>query len=305
MNANIIESGAPPVARPGPRPAWTIRRGEILDLRRPVIMGIVNCTPDSFFDGGMLKTPEAACARGMELFRQGARILDVGGESTRPGAMPVEPTVELERVLPVIRGLVRTRTDEGPSFAVSVDTTKAGVAEAALRAGADIVNDVSACRFDPGLRDVLVQYQPGYVLMHSLGRPETMQKAPRYGNVVEDVLAFFEGRMIELVRAGLDERRIVLDPGIGFGKLLEHNLALLRDVERFFSLGRPVLVGLSNKSLWQGLLGLAVDARGVATQTATALLAARGVAVHRVHDAAGAAQALRIVEALAPGGATE
>ncbi len=280
---------------------WTIRNGHVLPIQRPVIMGIVNCTPDSFYDGNRLKTVQAAVDHGLALARQGAGIVDVGGESTRPGSCPVGLVEEMDRVLPVVRGLVRTREVEGMQFVVSVDTTKAGVAHAVLQEGADIVNDVSACRFDPRLLDVLVQHQPGYVLMHSLDRPKTMQDDPRYTDVVDDVLAFFEQRMTQLVRRGLEENRIVLDPGIGFGKLLEHNIALLRGVKRFFSLGRPVLVGLSNKSLWHDLLGLDVGARGPATQVATALLAARGVAVHRVHDVAGTVQALRIAEAMTPG----
>lgn len=280
---------------------WTVRNGHVLPTQRPVVMGIVNCTPDSFFDGSRLKTVQAAVDHGLTLARQGAAIVDVGGESTRPGSCPVGPAQEMDRVLPVVRGLAGAREAEGMRFVVSVDTTKAEVAHAVLHEGADIINDVSACRFDPRLLDVLVQYQPGYVLMHSLDRPKTMQDAPRYNDVVEDILAFFEQRMDQLVRRGLEENRISLDPGIGFGKLLEHNIALLRGIKRFFGLGRPVLVGLSNKSLWHGLLGLEVGARGPATQVATALLAARGVAVHRVHDVAGTVQALRIVEAMIPG----
>ena len=267
-------------------------------MAAPLIMGIVNCTPDSFYDGGRLAGPEAAVGHGLAMAGHGAHILDVGGESTRPGAAPVGPAEELGRVFPVLAGLERERKAGSMDCALSVDTTKAVVAASALEAGADIVNDISACRFDPGLTDVLVQHQPGYVLMHSLGRPETMQLQPRYDNVVDEILSFFQERMDELVSAGLGEENIVLDPGIGFGKLLEHNLAILREVGRFFSLGRPVLIGASYKSLWQGLLGLELPDRGMATQVATALLAARGVAVHRVHDVESTARTLKVVQAL-------
>jgi dihydropteroate synthase len=261
-------------------------------------MGIVNCTPDSFFDGGLLMSPQAGIAHGLTLARQGARILDVGGESTRPGAKPVSEAQEQERVLPVLSGLAQERALGNMHSLLSVDTYKSGVAVAALASGAEIINDISACRFDPGLMDVLIQFKPGYVLMHSLGRPETMQIAPRYKDVVDEILAFFQQRMDLLVAAGFSEEYIVLDPGIGFGKLLEHNLAILRKVDRFLTLGRPILIGVSNKSLWQGLLGLELAERGLATQVATALLAAAGVALHRVHDVENTARTLRIVQAL-------
>lgn len=278
--------------------SWRVGGAKTLSLTEPMIMGIVNCTPDSFFDGGLLSTPQAAVAHGLTLARQGARILDVGGESTRPGAKPVPEVEERERVLPVLSGLTRERALGSMDILLSVDTYKSGVAAAALDCGAEIINDVSACRFDPGLVDVLSQYKPGYVLMHSLGRPETMQQAPRYGNVVDDVLAFLHQRMDMLVAAGLNEECIVLDPGVGFGKLLEHNIAILRGVGRFLALGRPLLIGVSNKSLWLGLLGLEPAERGMATQVATALLATAGVALHRVHDVENTARTLRIVQAL-------
>jgi dihydropteroate synthase len=260
-------------------------------------MGVVNVTPDSFFDGGRHADADAALAHARELAAQGADILDLGGESSRPFAEPVSQDEELRRVLPVVRGAAAL-ADTGGTPAISVDTYKAGTAAAALEAGAAIVNDISACAFDPGLPDVLVQYAPGYVLMHSLGRPEEMQNDPRYQDVVEEVLAFFEAKLAALVRAGLPESRVVLDPGIGFGKTLEHNLSLLRNLDRFTALGRPVMVGLSNKSLWGGLLGLEKDRRGNATQAATAVAAVRGATVHRVHDVARTVQTLRVAGAL-------
>ena len=284
---------------------WHVSGGRVLGPAPFLVAGIVNVTPDSFFDGGLFLDPQAAVARGRELVLSGAHILDVGGESTRPGAAPVTEADELARVVPVIAALASLPAVEqdgqpGESPALSVDTYKARVAEAALNAGASIVNDISACRFDPGLLDVLARHKPGYVLMHSLGRPGTMQQAPRYDDVVGEILAFFEERLTALTKAGLPEANIVLDPGIGFGKLLEHNLAILRGLERFGTLGRPLFVGLSNKSLWGQLLGLAPGQRQTATAVATALLVARGVLAHRVHEVAGAHQAGVIATAMSP-----
>lgn len=320
-----------------PNSMWRIKDDRWVLLDRPLIMGVVNCTPDSFYDGGQHEDPEAAFRHGLILASQGAGILDVGGESTRPGSRPVGLEEEAGRVLPVIRGLrdalakpgviaasgtggaertgsfvvegravcasspdsaTHCRAIAGAAAVISIDTTKAAVAAAALEAGADIVNDVSACRFEPGLLDVLQQFQPGYVLMHAQGRPETMQVQPVYDDVVDDVCRFLEDRMNVLVRSGLPETTIVLDPGIGFGKRLEHNLELLGNMHRLIRIGRPVLVGLSNKSFWKGLLGLALGERGTATQVATALLAAKGVGIHRVHDVAATFQTLQIVQAL-------
>lgn len=235
---------------------------------------------------------------------QGAHILDVGGESTRPFADPVPAEEELARVLPVIKGLGDTdwsafegAVDGGP--VISVDTYKASVASAALDAGALIVNDVSACRFDPALADVVGERKPGYVLMHSIGKPGEMQIDPRYDDVVDEILAFFEEHVSRLTAKGLPEKNIVLDPGIGFGKLLEHNISILKNIDRFRSFGLPLFMGLSNKSVWGGLLGLEAFERGLATAVATALAAFKGAAVHRVHDVAAARQALTISAALA------
>ena len=205
------------------------------------------------------------------------------------GAAGLALPEELARLLPVLAGL----RQRAPGAVVSVDTYHAATAVAALEQGAVIINDISACAFDPELLDVLVQYKPGYVLMHSRGRPENMQRDPRYDDVRRDVLEFFERQLARLTAAGLPENRIVLDPGIGFGKTLEHNLALLSHPEDWLVFGRPVLMGLSMKSVFGGLLGLPPSARGTATQTATALLWSRGVFWHRVHDVAAARQSLR------------
>lgn len=274
---------------------WTIKGGRVLGPAPFFIAGIVNVTPDSFYDGGSHPDRESGVAHGLRLAREGAHILDVGGESTRPYSAPVSEAEELERVVPVIRGLI----EAGTPAVISVDTYKARVADEALKAGAAIVNDVSGLLFEPELLDVLAEHKPGYVLMHSLGKPEEMQDEPRYGDVVGEIMAFFEERLSVLERAGLPMDRVVLDPGIGFGKTLAHNLDILREIERFHALGFPLYMGLSNKSLWQGLLGLPVDKRQNATQVATGLMAAKGVPIHRVHEAELARQTLTIACELA------
>lgn len=274
---------------------WTLKGGKVLGPAPFFIAGVVNVTPDSFYDGGVHSDVESGIAHGIELARQGADILDVGGESTRPYADAVNEADELLRVVPVIQGLMEADT----GCVISADTYKAKVAAQALDAGADILNDVSAFNFDPELLDVIVQYKPGYVLMHSLGRPEGMQDTPKYSNVVEEILDFFDKKIECLDKAGMPMDRVVLDPGIGFGKLLEHNLTILREIKRFEVFGLPLYMGLSNKSLWQGLLGLGVSERQNATQVGTALMAAKGVPIHRVHEVEIARQTLTIVQELA------
>ncbi|WP_281762581.1 dihydropteroate synthase [Pseudodesulfovibrio nedwellii] len=274
---------------------WTLKGGKVLGPAPFFIAGIVNVTPDSFYDGGTHEDAHSGVAHGLDLARQGAAILDVGGESTRPYADQVSEAEELNRVIPVIRGLAEADHES----VISVDTYKAKVAASALEAGADIINDVSAFRFEPELLDVVAEYKPGYVLMHSLGRPEDMQDEPRYDDVVGALMAFFEERLTVLDKAGLPMNRVTLDPGIGFGKTLEHNLSILKNIERIMALGFPVFMGLSNKSMWQGLLGLAVGERQNATQVATAVLAAKGVPIHRVHEVALTQQTLTIVRELA------
>jgi len=274
---------------------WRVSQEQVLtgDVNR--IAGIVNVTLDSFFDGGRHADTATAVAHGLRLADEGADILDVGGESTRPGAAPVSAQEEINRVVPVLCALAEAR----PDLPLSVDTYRAACAEAALAAGAVIINDISACSFDPGLLDFVADRKPGYVLMHSLGRPATMQIDPRYNDVVEDILTFFEEKLTMLVRAGLPEDRVVLDPGIGFGKLLEHNLAILRHLDRFLVLGRPLYVGLSNKAFFGALLDLPVGERGQATSIASALCAAKGARIHRVHDVATTRMALRLAAAFA------
>jgi len=257
-----------------------------------LIAGVVNITPDSFYDGGSHYSPEAAALHGLELLNQGAHILDLGGESTRPFSQRVDADTELDRVMPVLQKLLKTLPEAG----ISVDTYKSRVAARCLEAGALIINDISACRFDPELLDVLAQYKPGYVLMHTLDRPENMQADPQYSDVTREILSFFETHLSRLVQAGIPENRIVLDPGIGFGKTLEHNLEIMRNIERFHVLGRPLYMGLSQKSLWSGLLKVDLKDRGMPTQVGTALMAARKVGIHRVHDVADTVKTLKIVE---------
>lgn len=246
-------------------------------------MGILNLTPDSFYDQGKYYAPAQALGHAQDMFKQGADIIDLGAESTRPFAEAVSTEEEMRRLEPVLAGLAELWPERtGP--AISIDTRRGRVAQAALAAGAHIINDVSACSFDPALPEVLAHYRPGYVLMHSQGQPENMQTHPHYDNIIPELMTFFEKHLSRLVKAGLPEDHIVLDPGIGFGKTLTHNLEILRNIDALKSLGRPVLLGLSNKSFLGRLLDLDLTERGPATQAITALMATHGVAVHRVHD---------------------
>ena len=277
--------------------SWDVCRGRTLGPAPFFVVGILNVTPDSFYDGGLTARTESAVAKGLALLDQGADILDIGGESTRPFAESVPADLELERVVPVVREILRVR----PEAVISVDTTKASVARACLEAGAVIVNDVSAMDADPQLRDVVIELQPGYVLMHSLGNPRTMQVEPRYNDVVDEILGFFATRLDSLIQSGVPESSIVLDPGIGFGKTLEHNLALLRDVDRFLEFGRPVYMGLSNKSLWKGLLGREGKERNAPTLAASVVLYGKGVRIHRVHEVREVRDGLMVAHVLGKG----
>jgi len=286
-------------------PVWTLLGGRDLTPAPVLVAGIVNVTPDSFFDGGLHAAPAAAAAHAAKLLREGADIIDIGGESTRPGSRAVDAAEECARIVPVVRETsVRLRADGSPAV-VAIDTYRAETAYAAVEHGAAMVNDISAARFDPEMVHMLADMRPGYVLMHAKGTPGTMQLDPRYGDVVAEIMAFFEERLGALVKAGLPEERIALDPGIGFGKTLEHNLEIFRNIERFASFGRPLYMGLSNKSWLDKLLCLPVGERGTATQVATALLAARGVHIHRVHDVAATVKTLKLVAAMAKPGVGE
>jgi dihydropteroate synthase len=259
-------------------------------------MGVVNVTPDSFSDGGLFLDAERAIAHGAELAAQGAEILDVGGESTRPGAAAVDAAEELRRVEPVVRGLADSPDPD--AVAISIDTSKLEVAEAALDAGATIVNDVTALRADPGIAGLVAERGAGLVLMHMLGDPRTMQVDPTYDDVVADVCAFLAERAEAAVAAGVAEERIWLDPGIGFGKTLEHNLELLGRLGEIASLGFPLVIGASRKSFIATIDGSDVGERIGGTIAASVLAAANGADVLRVHDVAEMAQALRVAEAV-------
>lgn len=246
-------------------------------------------TPDSFSDGGLFLDEQAAVDHGLELVEQGAHILDIGGESTRPGAEPVAVEEELRRVVPVVEALNR-RVSETQ---ISIDTSKAAVAQAAVAVGATLINDVSALRADPEMAGVVSSSGADCCLMHMLGDPRTMQQDPRYEDVVDDVKAFLEERLAFAVDAGVPERRIMLDPGIGFGKTIEHNLALLRRLNEVVALGRPVVIGTSRKSFLGG-----IPAERLPGTIATNVLALeRGATVFRVHDVLPLAAALAVAAA--------
>lgn len=259
-------------------------------------MGILNVTPDSFSDGGAFLDIEAALRHAQQMLADGAAIIDIGGESTRPGALEVPAEVERERILPVVRRLV----EAAPDALISIDTSKASVARAALAAGAHIINDVTALRGDPGMASLAAETGAGVVLMHMQGSPRTMQQQPHYDDVIREIRSFFVAQIDAATAAGVTRGQIVLDPGIGFGKSLEHNLEILRHLDQLAVAGLPLLLGVSRKSLFQQLLGLPPGDRALATAVVTALSAPRGVAIHRVHDVAECLQALRITAALTP-----
>ena len=268
--------------------------GRVLKLDRTRVMGIVNVTPDSFSDGGAHASTDAAVAHGLALAAQGADILDVGGESTRPGAAPVPLEEELRRVVPVIERLVRET-----ALPVSVDTRKPEVMRAAVQAGAGMVNDVGALRGDGALETAAALGVP-VVLMHMLGEPGSMQDDPRYDDVVAEVHRFLAERIFAAELAGIARKNIVVDPGFGFGKTTGHNVLLLAGLERFAELGVPLLAGLSRKRSIGELTGRAVPGERVAGSVAAHLLAAqRGAAIVRVHDVAATVDALKVWEAVA------
>jgi dihydropteroate synthase len=258
--------------------------------KRFQLMGVVNVTPDSFSDGGMFLRPERAIEHGRGLVSEGADLLDVGGESTRPGAEGVSASEELERVGPVLEGL------EGVGATISIDTSKRAVAEAGLDAGAEIVNDVTALRGDPELAGLCAARGCVVILMHMLGTPRTMQEDPTYDDVVADVKTFLAERVRFAIDSGIDERRIWIDPGIGFGKTLEHNLELLRRIGELRELGRPICVGTSRKSFIGRITGREADDRMGGTIASNVLALAGGAEVFRVHDVRPVREALAVAE---------
>jgi dihydropteroate synthase len=261
------------------------------DVPDPIVMGVVNVTPDSFSDGGEWLDPGAAVTHGRDLVAQGAAILDIGGESTRPGAQPVTDAEELRRVVPVLEGLA------GAGARLSIDTSRAVVAAAAIDAGATLVNDVTALRGDPAMAALVAEHGCDVCLMHMLGEPRTMQRDPRYDDVVDDVKAFLAQRLELAVGAGISEQRVWLDPGIGFGKTIDHNLELLARLDEIVALGRPVVVGTSRKSFLGTIAGRGARERVPGTIATNVLALERGARVFRVHDVAQARDALLVAAA--------
>lgn len=271
---------------------WRIRGGVVTWGDHPLLMGIVNVTPDSFSDGGRFLEPQAALDHALRLAEEGADMLDIGGESTRPGAEPVPADEELRRVLPVIERLADRVT-----LPISIDTTKAAVARAALQAGAVIVNDVSGLRADRAMAATVREHGAGLCLMHMRGNPRTMQSLARYQNVVEEVLAELRRTLEAAIAAGIDAEAVVVDPGIGFAKTPEHNWQLLAQIRRFRELGRPILVGHSRKRFLREMVGDDSAALRRATAGLAIVLAAAGVRILRVHDVGLVRRALSVVPA--------
>ncbi len=281
----------------GTGPVWRCRDRVIRLGARPLVMGILNVTPDSFSDGGRYLATDAAIQRGLEMAAEGADILDIGGESTRPGAAPVPADEELDRVRPVMAGLCNALPSAGRPL-LSVDTRKAVVAEAALAAGADILNDVTALRGDPAMVEVARRYGAGVVLMHMQGDPESMQLDPRYRDVSVEVCEWLRARVAALVEQGLAVETLAVDPGIGFGKTVEHNLCLLARIGDLAALGRPVVVGLSRKRFLGTLTGKPVEGRVAGSLAGLVYACLRGAHVMRVHDVGASVDALRVLEAM-------
>ena len=270
-----------------PPRAWRFRNHDWRPLPLPRLMGILNVTPDSFSDGGTLVSVEEAVSRGLQLVSHGADLIDVGGESTRPGSEPVPVEEELRRVVPVI-----ARLAPQVEVPISIDTSKAAVARAALDAGASVVNDITGLTGDPEMVPVCRDFAAGLVCMHMRGTPQTMQDDPRYEDVVAEIAEYFAQRLEDLDRCGIPAKRVLLDPGIGFGKTATHNLELLAATDRFHALGRPILIGHSRKRFLQAILGRPVEERNAGTIGVSIALAGFGVDYLRVHDVASVHDAL-------------
>lgn len=269
--------------------------GRSLSLDRPLVMGILNVTPDSFSDGGSFDTVDTAVAQALRMISDGADIIDIGGESTRPGAEPVSADTEQSRVLPVIKAI------RGQSkIPISIDTYHSDTAALAIDAGADIINDISAMRFDPRMPSLISKRKLPVVLMHMKGVPQEMQKEPHYDNCVQEIIDFFNERTEYCLRNGIERNQIILDPGIGFGKRLEDNLAILSNLKQFVNLGQPILVGASRKSFIGALSGTDGTAEErIGGSVAAALLAvAKGASIVRVHDVAPTVEALTVAAAI-------
>jgi dihydropteroate synthase len=270
-------------------------RNRIIDLSRPVVMGILNVTPDSFSDGGKYAAVDAALAHAARMVAEGANIIDVGGESSRPGSLPVEESLELSRVVPVIEGIAAAS-----SVAISIDTAKPAVMAAAVAAGACIINDIHALRA-PKARSIAAKTQAGVCLMHMQGEPRTMQDSPHYSDVVAEVIAFLQRHRQACVAGGVASDAIAVDPGIGFGKRLEHNLALLKELPRFAALDAPLLIGVSHKKMLGEILGKPMAERLHGGLGLAALAVMHGARIIRTHDVGPTQDAIRSVTAVLQG----
>jgi len=273
----------------------TLPRGRFLELGRPLVMGVLNVTPDSFSDGGKLETTERAVAKADSMIADGCDILDIGGESSRPGSEPVPLEEELIRTIKVIEA-VRKFSD----IPISIDTTKAGVAYQAIEAGADIINDISALRFDENMVTVAAKFNGPVILMHMLGTPKTMQDKPHYDDCIGEISRFFSERLEFCSAHGIDTARVILDPGIGFGKRLEDNLELIKKLDRFSELGRPLLMGASRKSFIAMIAGNGVSAdKRIGGSLAAVFYAMQtGADIIRVHDVAETVEAIKVMKAI-------
>jgi dihydropteroate synthase len=284
--------------RDRPAPALRLKRGRLSFGGRTRIMGILNLTPDSFSDGGRFRSRRAAVEEGLRMADEGADIIDVGGESTRPGSRPVPLKEELRRVVPLLEGLIPRLARRRRRTLVSIDTTKAAVARRAAEIGVDLVNDISGLGFDAEMPAAIAETGLPVVISHIRGRPLTMQRSPRYGHLLPELTSFLRRRIERAVAAGVAEERIVVDPGIGFGKRRHDNLAILRHLPALRSLGRPILVGLSRKSFIGGALELPVAERLEGSLAAQALAIAGGADIIRVHDVRAAVRAARLCDAV-------
>lgn len=263
-------------------------------LKKTYIMGILNVTPDSFFDGGKYSNTEKAIAQGLKLIEQGADILDIGGESTRPGALPVKVEEELKRVIPVIEEILKRA-----KIPISIDTYKAKVAEEAINAGASIINDISGLKFDPEMPYVAAKHKTPVVLMHIKGTPQDMQKNPYYNALIPEIIEYLRASIITAKEAGIEEDKIILDPGIGFGKLPEHNLQIIKNLKEFALLGKPILIGVSRKSFIGKILNDALpEERLEGTAAAVAVSIINGANIVRVHDVDYISKIVKVVDAI-------
>jgi dihydropteroate synthase len=260
---------------------------------KSLVMGILNVTPDSFSDGGKFDSPDQAVRFGIEMVAKGADVLDVGGESTRPGSDPVGAQEEIDRVVPVIEALAKQT-----GVPISVDTTKSKVADAACSAGATIINDISGLHFDSKMTEVAARHDSGLVIMHIKGEPKTMQKSPKYENLFSEIILYLKEGMDKAGEAGIDRNRIVLDPGIGFGKTLEQNIEIIANLERFAIMRRPLLLGVSRKSFIGMVTGANVEERCYGTAAAVSSCIIKGARILRVHDVEPMVQVVKVTDAI-------